>query len=181
VTFVFPNKPIRVYQPDVLTKFGLDGWIVQPKWDGHRVLPYCDKDGKITAFSRHGRPLALAANDWDWLSMLQIPRPWLLDGELTRSGRMIIWDYGVLDGDQSTSLPYDTRLTTLQAMLSPLKKGGKVIELVETLDASEYEKILAREGEPDLEGVVFKRRNAKNLWGLTSTSEVPSQVKYRFR
>ena len=173
--FNFPNKPIKIRE-SILKTLNLDEWIAQPKWNGHRCNP--QYDGKqLEVLSRHGTPLTLAAGKWSHLVSLPLPRPWALDGELTRSGRLILWDWSLLDGKNGSDLAYHNRLDILSGFDLSYTKG---VELIETLPARDWRKIWARKGEPDLEGVVFKRKDARDLWGGTSTKEVAGQLKMRF-
>lgn len=174
--FLFPNKPCRFYRLEFLKKIDLNNRIAQPKWNGHRCLPVFDGE-KLIIYSRHGTPLSRAAgNKWKHLKDFQIPTPWQLDGELTASGRLIIWDYAVMGRDATITMDYGERLAVLQG-LENLPKG---VELIETYPGTEYQKILDRKGEPELEGFVLKRIDACDLWGRYSTFENADQLKYRF-
>lgn len=189
MAFVFPNKPLRIYNVTrILNIVESDNWIVQPKWDGHRALPHCDENGKITVFSRQGTPLTLAKKDFTWLSLLPIPRPWLLDGELLRDGRMIIWDYAFMGISESGIPNYVCKTLYLERLLrlchifkEPFKKNGFSIELVESIPAKHYKRIMLKAGDQSLEGFVLKNRAAIDLWGISSTREVSSQLKFRFK
>jgi ATP-dependent DNA ligase len=184
VRFIFPNKPVEIINPKLLKKLNLDDWIVQPKWNGHRAHPFLGEDGRCTVLSRHGTPLTRAkAGDWGWLSQLPIAPQWQLDSEMTTSGSLIVWDYATMGGEDFARLPYEVRLKSLKALLDvPMGCGGHFIHLIETLPASRFEEILARRGTlPDLEGIVFKKKGATDLWGGHSTREVPSMIKYKFR
>ena len=181
--FAFPNKPIRFYDVQgFISSLKEEDWISQPKWDGHRAEIVCDEAGKITVFSRNKTRLALAKNNWGWLNMLDIPRPWLLDAELLRDGRMITWDYAMINGQYGTIRPYLERLTKLEKMVpKKLTHGDHSIEVIETLPLNGYRKFLLKAGDPALEGFVLKNKMATDLWGPNSTKEVASQFKYRFK
>jgi len=187
--YVFPNKPLRIYNVSrILNIVESDNWIVQPKWDGHRALPHCDENGKVTVFSRQGTPLTLAKKDFTWLSLLPIPRPWLLDGELLRDGRMIIWDYAFM-GISESGIPnyvckkeYGSRLSELQKIFDQkFTKNKFSIELIDTYPAKVYNRIMLKAGDKNLEGFVLKNKAAIDLWGISSTREVSSQLKFRFK
>ncbi len=181
MTFFFPNKPRRIFSVEPLqSTIDFEQWLVQPKWNGHRALPHCDPKGRITVYSRYGQPLKLAASNWNWLAMLDLPRPWLLDAELMRDGRMIAWDFAVLGGNVRFKESYQTRLTELQSMLKKVSKDKYSVECIETLPARKYRNFMLRAGEPELEGFVFKLQEAVDMWGPFSTSETASQFKYRF-
>jgi ATP-dependent DNA ligase len=173
-SFVFPNKPIKIHTSN-LRSISFGDWIVQPKFDGHRALPACDESGNITIFSRHGRPLSRAKGRKD-IGKIDWPTPWLLDGEMTVDGRLIIWDLAVLGGVDFTRHPYLNRLKFLES-LKDLSPG---ITIIKTLPASEYEKLFLDRSDSAVEGVVFKKKLATDLWGGTSTKEVASQLKLKF-
>jgi len=178
--FFFPNKPIRVYTPKVLMGVlnPLDTWVVQPKWDGKRVEIACNAKGVITLYGRQGQKFK---ESWPWLGDLDLPRPWFLDGELLRDGRIFVWDIAMVDGTPVYHGHYGPRLACLQAVLpAPRTQGTQTIACIETLPARDYETLLARKGMPGLEGIVWKSLAAKNLWGPHTTSEVSSQFKFRF-
>jgi ATP-dependent DNA ligase len=60
---------------------GDTGWVMQPKWDGFRLLTVIGKGRQVTAFSRHGTRLDDRLGDLlTPLSML--PAGTVLDGEL---------------------------------------------------------------------------------------------------
>jgi hypothetical protein len=183
VTFIYPNKPVRFYD---LKRFAAtitpEEWVVQPKYDGHRAHPYCDEAGDVTVYGRNGKPLNLAKGDWKWLSLLEIPRPYLLDGELTRDGRLLLWDYAILGGASEFREAYENRLKKLLGLVpKPLSKGRYTVGLVETAEARKWAEVLLKHrGDPTVEGLVFKKRSARDLWGQFSTAEVPSQMKFKF-
>lgn len=130
--------------------------------------------------SREGRPWG--SKEWAWLAGLPLPQPWFLDSELLRDGRLFVWDFAVLAGVSRYRLPYHTRLNTLkEALTSPIENQGLVVSLIETMPAVQYQEILSREGSAHLEGFVWKDLNATDLWGPNSTSEVSSQLKFRFK
>lgn len=180
--FLFPNKPTRHYNPKSLVPLlePAQDWVVQPKWDGKRVLIECDALGVVRFYGRLGQNFAGA---WGWLRDLPLPKPWFLDGEWLRDGRIILWDIGILDGIKVCKDPYGGRLEVLQkAIPESLTLFGQTLQCVETYPADQYqEHILDRKGVTGLEGCVWKNLKATNLWGIVSTSEVNSCFKYRFR
>jgi ATP-dependent DNA ligase len=179
--FVYPNKPIRTYNPvGLLPALGdLSNWVVQPKWDGKRVEIECTETGTVTLYGREGQRFK---ERWPWLSDLPLPKPWFLDGELLRDGRIFIWDAAILDGEKAYREAYGPRLELLQrAVPEPLTQQGQTIACIETLPAESYQQLLAREGEKGLEGIVWKSTKATNMWGVTSTTEVNTCFKFRFK
>lgn len=181
MTFCFPNKPLRFYNIEqLLSSVDLNSWIVQPKWDGHRALPYCDINGKITVYNRYGKPLQLAKNNFLWLSMLDLPRPWALDAELLRNGKMIAWDFSMLAGKLRIKEPYINRFSELQCISKKVSKDVYSFEVVESLPANNYRNYMLRRSEPELEGFVLKNLLATDMWGPYRTTENASQFKYRF-
>ena len=180
--FYWPNKPIRIYDNEKLVNtLPLENWIVQPKWDGKRLEISCDAEGRLMFFGRQGQRWASVAEEWGFLVDLHVPKPWFLDGELLRDGRIFVWDYAQMAGVAEFRKPYWPRLQFLQENVLPMVVNGHSFSVAETLQASEYKKLLLREGDPMLEGIVFKSRNATNLWGPHNTTQVNSQFKYRFK
>ena len=180
--FIYPNKPIRIYDIEKL-KHSIDfkAWIVQPKWDGHRAIIACDESGKVQVFSRHKTHLRLAGDQWTWLNLLPFPRPWLVDGELLHSGRLVIWDYAIWGGAYLFNKPYSERLKELETALpNVLRKGNKSTLVISQVPANRYKEILLKKGDKELEGIIFKNPQATDFWGPYRTREVPSQFKYRF-
>lgn len=181
LNFIFPNKPIQIHNPEtVFQSIDRERWLAQPKWAGHRALPQCNRSGEITVYSRHGKPLTLAAKDnWQWLAMLiRLPRPWLLDGELCRDGNLVIWDIGIMGNRIMQQEPYEKRIHALRdALPNPKTKGHQKIEVIETFDAENWPHIFKSE---KIEGVVFKNKQASDFWGIHSTKNVGTQIKYLF-
>jgi len=181
MTFYFPNKPIHVYDPvKLMTTMGpvQEDWIVQPKWNGKRVEIACNAEGQITLFGRQGQ---FFKDRWPWLGELPLPRPWFLDGELLRDNRIFVWDAAVLDGKPVYKSAYAPRLDLLQEKIpKPLTNGSQTLECIQTMPARFYGALLRREGDPLLEGIVWKNLNATNLWGPYSTNQVSSMFKFRF-
>lgn len=181
LSFIFPNKPNQIHNPGVVFQsIDLARWLAQPKWAGHRALPQCNRSGEITVYSRHGKPLTLAAKDnWQWLAMLiRLPRPWLLDGELCRDGNMVIWDVAIMGNRILANEPYEKRLKVLKEILPiPYAKGHQKIESIQTLEGKDWPLISKTE---KIEGVVWKDKSATDLWGIHSTKDVATQIKYLF-
>ena len=177
-----PNKPTRSFELPPIPD--LSGWVVQFKYDGDRAIVHCDGNGHVHILSRHLRPLGTIAHrvvlgHWKWLSMLDIPRPWILDGELTPTERLIIWDTPLWGGEDWTTRTYADRLVLLQLTLKQVQKGTTALEVIKTLPAKRYKELLLRH-DPDAEGLVFKSVTGKDFWGF-KTREVGSQIKYRFQ
>jgi hypothetical protein len=181
IQFIFPNKPVLIYSLDNVFKIAdKENWVVQPKWNGCRALPYCSEHGEIIIFSRYGTPLTKTKHDWTWLSTLEFKRPWLLDGEFLSEGQIILWDVGIEDG-KKLNQPYEKTLERLMDQLPKLRKKGDLsISSIKTLPIKKYKEILLTRSDPRLEGLVFKDLRAKNFWGGQKTFNVSTQIKYRF-
>ena len=178
--FIWPNKPIHIYNPWKLMGVlkPLSAWVVQPKWNGKRVEIACDEKGNITLYGRQGQKFP---ERWPWLSDIPLERPWFVDGELLRDKRIFVWDFALLGGKSVFKEPYESRLAHLVEKLpKALTQDGQTVQCVETLPATSYEALLGREGDPFLEGIVWKNRAATDLWGVHSTSQVSSCFKFRF-
>jgi ATP-dependent DNA ligase len=167
--FYYPNKPIRTYSIENVLPI-VETWFCQAKMNGKRVLPFFD-GRTLTLFGRQGQKFK---EYFPELKALQLPTPWLLDGELLRSGRIFLWDYAVLDGKLVSQTPYHERWKNLNDNWRPMDTCA----LVPTVLSKDYKNLLSLD-DPELEGLVWKDPKATNLWGLHSTSEVSSQVKWR--
>lgn len=187
-TFFFPNKPIQIYNPErLIPSLGdLSKWVVQPKWNGKRV-EICCSNRRINLYSREGRQWHLP--EWDWLKELPLPEPWFLDGELLRDNRIYVWDYAVMAGKQVFQTPYRPRLEFLTDELTGFSDAGRScawsrgkysLACIESCPVKAYDNLMARKGDPFLEGIVWKNLEATNSWGPRSTSKVSTQFKFRF-
>jgi len=174
--FFYPNKPIEIFDPEgLLKKLGnLTHWRLQPKWNGKRIEIHCN--GEVRTYSREKREWYL--DEWKWLSELPLPKPWFLDGELLRDGRIYVWDYALIGGEMVFKTEYGPRIQQLKGL--SLSKNGLVIECVKSLPATEYEVIMSQKDDEFLEGMVWKNLKATNMWGPHRTNKVSSQFKYRF-
>lgn len=177
--WLWPNKPIRFYDLTELVSSIGDGWVVQPKWDGHRALVKIE-DGHVTIFSRHKRPLRMAhVGGWAWLGMV-FGDNLLIDGEMVSPHEIVVWDF-INEETFVKSSTYNERLVKLQSLLSSsISKGDETVKIVETRPASRYKELLLRRRE-NIEGLVFKNLRAKNFFDSKSTKEVSSQLKYLFK
>lgn len=177
--FIFPNKPVRVYNLEATAKMCGPDWIVQPKIDGHRAIVCVDGKGGVEVLSRHGNKLTLAKKwNWDWLNGLKLKAPFMLDGELTSTGGLFVWDFAYLGGEAWYGRPYRDRLTVLLDV-PPLRDECQRLEArtVWTWPASKHDRLVCGLQE----GVVFKDLSARDMWGVYSTVETPSQLKYKWR
>jgi ATP-dependent DNA ligase len=59
-----------------------DGWVLQPKWDGYRVLVEVAAGGRARAWTRHGTSLSGRVGDLEQLVAAAVPTGTILDGEL---------------------------------------------------------------------------------------------------
>jgi hypothetical protein len=110
-----------------------------------------------------------------------------LDGELLRDGRMIVWDFAFMGQAKSgiplyvCKEPYLPRLEALQKMIPKrLIKDRFSFEVIQSLPLKEYKSLLLKAGDKNLEGLVLKKKLATDLWGISATRDVDSQLKYRF-
>ena len=179
--FIYPNKPIRVQTLDTFLSLANDGlWVLQAKHDGDRALIEVDKDGVVTIYSRHNRVHADSA-PWRHIADLPLARPFLLDGELVNKKLIIIWDYGVLAGKMVVSLPYAQRLQRILTLPDLSSIHGYTIKTVSSAAAQRksVERLLS--GGERVEGLVAKRLDAVDFWGISRTTEVPSMLKWRIK
>lgn len=177
--FLFPNKPVRTYDPHKTGALCGEGWIAQIKWNGKRVMVAVE-DNKVTLSSREGRQWPTGS--WTWLASLPIPQPWFADGELLhQDSGIVLWDLAVVGGEFIFHTEYYPRLQMLQDYVPQgIGTRGK-LSVVQTFEGSEYKRLLdMKDTNPHMEGFVWKRKNATDLWGPNTTRDVGSQVKYRW-
>lgn len=175
--FLYPNKPVRFRTLDRLVEsIDLNAWIVQPKWDGIRIFIAVEESG-VTAWSRHKLKLS-ESKDLQFLADLKLPKPFCFDGELIRhESRIVLWDMPICGESMLTTL-YTERVVEMRQHF-PLVANGYKVECIETLPARQYKKLLLRRAE--LEGLVFKNTTTRaENWGIYSTGEHPSQLKFIF-
>jgi hypothetical protein len=185
--FLYPNKPIRIFNlTETLATLNPEDWFVQPKWKGDRVIISIQKSGKITMWSRHRRILSRAGDDWNWLDLTWSgERDALLDGQLLSDGQTIyIWDQIMENGEIVTTkrplyASYDRRCI-IWGDLYMIGHNGRTIKSCDNYNAEHWRFCIERHVEnPNFEGLVFKRKDATDMWGITETKETPSQLKWR--
>jgi hypothetical protein len=91
---------------------------------------------------------------------------------------LIVWDYGYESGRLVAATPYESRLERVLALPDLSSLEGYTIRPVQTLPVAERNAQKLLKGDR-VEGLVAKRKSARDLWGITGTKEVPSQVKWR--
>lgn len=175
--YIWVNKPLRVYNPlGILPK--ISGWTAQPKYDGKRVLIACENN-KVTLFGRQNQKFK---EERPWLAELPFVQPFLLDGELLRNGNIYFWDYAIMGGEAHYRKRYRERWKQIKDLQS-VECGGHRFALVDVVVAKDYQKLM----EPSMsdfeaiEGCVFKNPDATDMFGIYSTSEVSSMIKYRIK
>ena len=72
---------------------GGEGWALEPKWDGYRMLAEVD-DGRARCWSRHGTDLTGAIGDVVGELRELVPDGGLVDGEFVALGRAANGDIG---------------------------------------------------------------------------------------
>lgn len=173
--FFFPNKPIRIYDiSKFLSNLDCSKWICQPKIDGKRLLISVSAEDKVSFFGRQGQAWT---GEWNSLAKLPLPKPFFLDGELTRSGDISVWDAAVLGGKEVYKLPYRERWEIIRN-LPIVSDNCRIFRPVQSVPCKDFKQI---ETVPNLEGYVFKNLDGTSFWGPYSTTTVSCQFKFRFK
>lgn len=173
MNFLFPNKPTAT-SLQAIDRFDFSEWLVQPKWNGIRVLPMKNGD-TYTLYNRYGKPLTKTHPK----VVIDLPEPYLLDGELLSDQTIVIWDFAVLGGERFTHKTYAERLEILRSAFERMGTVG--VSLVETKRAKFYKGLWVRmRSDERCEGLVFKRKDARDFWSFgNSSKELMTQLKYR--
>jgi ATP-dependent DNA ligase len=127
------------------------GWVFEPKWDGFRVLVFCD-GGELLLQSRDEKPLDRYFPELREPLLAQLPRRCVLDGEL------VIARDGALDFE------------ALQQRIHPA--ASRVALLADELPASIVFWDLLCEGDRDLRGHGFRERR-RELEALLARAKPP--------
>lgn len=172
--FYFPNKPIRIYDCQAFIKTLSSDWIVQPKYDGKRVLMDVSVRGDVKLYGRQGQRFK---ESFPQLANLPYPKPFFLDGELMRDGTIACWDSAVWGSEEVWHFPYIERYLKLM----PCQQSNvDNYFVVESKPIEQYKDVLSNVSK-NIEGCVFKDTLAINLWGPNSTNETADSFKYRKR
>src|SRR5208282_4385832 len=137
--------------------------------------------GKVVVYSRHKRELRGTRGKFDYLaSEVLLPKPWIIDGELCKSGMgylgIYYWDVGMVGGKFVGNTPYLERMNSMEDMVPRVLGNGSGFEtfFCRTIWAecdSKYYKAVKTivEQAGHLEGLVYKLKGATDLWGISST------------
>jgi bifunctional non-homologous end joining protein LigD len=150
-----------------------DGWWMQEKFDGKRIL--IRKDGEqVVGINRKGLIVALPQPIAD--SALAIgDRQWMMDGEAI-GDIYIAFDLLERGGVDLRAEPYSLRLATLGELVP---QSVRVIRLADTVkDAASKRSKLAQCRSDNREGVVFKRFSARYTPGRPASGG--DQLKLKF-
>lgn len=165
---LFPPKPTRAwagtdFHQELITS---DDWLVEPKWDGDRILIRISKNGNPELWSRHGTPIR-----YDWLGDLRkelqlwdLPEGLILDGELMHEPKpnqdVYIFDVPTAPGGCAN------RRDILKALFGELPTECCHIHMVEELDPTTAYETALRMG---CEGIVWKRKDSPYEWQKGNT------------
>jgi hypothetical protein len=188
--FLYPNKPVLFHRLETLeAHIDLSKYLVQPKYNGDRAIVSCSKDGKVVVFSRLRRELNGTKGKFDYLAdAVKLPKPWVLDGEWVKEKFGIYWwDVGMVGGKFVGGTPYKERFEKYEELVGRIQMPAdhKMPFLCRTIwaecDSKHYQAVkdISIQGVSSLEGLVYKLKDATDLWGVSSTSERPSQLKWR--
>ena len=192
----WPIAPMRAVTGTLPTGGGstddgpsMDGWVFEPKWDGHRALVHAGRRG-VSVISSSG---SARDDQWPWIADLAFPintGDLVVDAEVIGvddNGRhrfehvnnremftmLVVFDLLVLDGRSIMSEPWSTRrdaleglgLTGARVMLTPVSDDGESMMAVTKAEC--------------FEGVMAKRSDSPYLAGRRSASW--RKVKHRRR
>ncbi|MCY2928817.1 MAG: WGR domain-containing protein [Planctomycetota bacterium] len=173
-TGVFPQllNPIGQDQAEQLIRD--DGWWMQEKFDGKRILIRKDGD-QVIGINRKG--LAVALPQPVAQQALTIgSRQWLMDGEAI-GDLYFAFDLLEQDGMDLRKEPYSRRLDALSVIVVPGGKGAIRVNGTAT-GTAQKKNMLAALCRLKAEGVVFKRHAAPYTPGRPSTGG--DQLKWKF-
>jgi bifunctional non-homologous end joining protein LigD len=164
-----------------------DGWVYEPKWDGHRVL--VRRSGEhFDAISSTGKP---KLPQWRWLATAvaaATDRDVVLDGEVVaydadgrhtfqsvshadRPHALIVFDLLALDGEDLRDRPWSERRALLESVVRPTA----ALSLTPVSDDAEVMEAATRAQR--FEGVIAKRTTST----YQSGRRVPVWVKVKYR
>ncbi len=187
---LYPSRPTRVYNPNLIRRKDPAVWGLQFKFGGHHMIASTHEDGHM--FSRHGKPLSSAAGtDFSSLCRMVFGFDTILDGELMlplkASGEppwYVVWDIPVHKGRDLTNEMYVTRLAILNAYRTDFKEVGRVrikhnLWISELMNIKSLDAMLQSSDGKKLEGVVAKNMSHNMAWSRLGQLETTSQLKFR--
>jgi bifunctional non-homologous end joining protein LigD len=172
-TGVFPQLLNSIDQGQAEQLVSDDGWWMQEKFDGKRIL--IRKDGEqVVGINRKGLAVALPQPIAEQALAIG-DRQWLMDGEAV-GDTYIAFDLLERGGIDLRAKPYNLRLAALHNLVS---QSVGVIRLVDTVkDAASKRSKLAQFRNDNREGAVFKRFSAPYRPGRPSSGG--DQLKLKF-
>jgi len=172
-TGIFPQLLNPIDQDQAEQLIADDGWWMQEKFDGKRILIRKDGD-QIIGINRKGLAVALPQPIAE--QALALAGQWLMDGEAV-GDVYVAFDLLEKANTDLRKAPYSDRLTKLSRMLESSGKGP--IRLVQTAcTAAAKRELLAQFRRENREGVVFKRSTAPYAPGRPASGG--NQVKLKF-
>ena len=170
-TGIFPQLLNSIDEEQALKLVEDDGWWMQEKFDGKRVL--IRKDGtEVIGINRKGLAVALPEPVVEQAMRLG-GRQWLMDGEAVGDA-CFVFDLLELDGVDQRQQPYHIRFEALGGIVT-----GDVIRVAETVATTDEKRsMLERLRRLNREGAVFKRHTAPYVPGRPSSGG--NQLKLKF-
>lgn len=154
-------------------------WIAQMKYDGIRAMLHKTRDGKVTACSRTGKPVAITTKlEADVLAFETKFQSFLIDGELV-DGRFYAFDVLFANGDVR-----QLKLTDRLALLPQIVANGKLsiprhIEIAPTATTTEQKRAMVKTlRSAGAEGIVFKKASAKYESGRPNSNGNARKLKF---
>jgi ATP-dependent DNA ligase len=192
LTFRYPDKPITTTQ-DVVRSLNETSYIVNPKYDGWRMLAFIDPANQIRCLSRVGRPMEDTGCKFDpsikeLFKKLELPSGTVLDCEFMGPRGKVdpsicIFDMLAREGSWLSNEPYEQRWARCQELLMP----SPSIYLARTVESNFlvlYEQLKCdweETGNKCYEGIVLKLRKGKLKLSRTSCSDSSAMLKFKYR
>jgi bifunctional non-homologous end joining protein LigD len=162
-----PMLPSAVDEADAEEFLEGDGWWMQPKLDGERVLVIVQADGQITGSNRLGFVRPLPAALLEGLSAAALPADSVFDGELV-SETFHTFDLLRFEGEDCKGWGFDQRQQALESTAwgSCL---NNVVRYVDTFKGVEKRERFAQLRENGAEGVIFREVGGSYIVGRADT------------
>ena len=187
---VLADKELTLHRPQLLNPVADQdvpalvndaNWWMQEKYDGHRRMMDADAAGKLGSINRKGERVAFPVAVEQALSVLKLPTPWRVDGELI-GDTYVIFDVLEWGGASLEALPVRERvdyMDKIKALVVKAKTKASALHVAETYKDSKAKAAFLQEAKDrHLEGVVFKRVDAPYVPGRPASGG--SQQKCKF-
>lgn len=155
-----------------------NAYAIEQKFDGHRIMLHCGKDGKLRVTGRHGR---LSQHHWRlqdeiWTANLEAlkGRSVVLDAELI-GDRAYIFDAPYIEGLIQPSSPFVERRTALEILYEMAGFNSSFRLVANARTEGDKAHLVMQCILQKAEGVIIKRLDAPYISGRTD-----AMLKYKF-